>query len=111
MPLGESRRADAQVHRDIEYPSLKDLHQLALRMRLLRMQAAQHAFGRHREIVLDEGFVDACLTIALFLPDFGKPAAFVSESPGCEQFEAGHGQFGDLHAGLPCCSSSSRYWP
>ena len=52
--LAKSRAADADIDRNIEDRALEHGHKLALRLRVLNVQAAEDIAGRAREIVLDE---------------------------------------------------------
>ena len=58
-PLAEVRRADANIHRDVEHFALHHAAQLGLRIAELVVQAAQHPARRARMIVLHELVLDA----------------------------------------------------
>jgi hypothetical protein len=53
-PLSEGRGTDANVHRHVEYLTLQDEDKLALSIRVLEVEPAQHAPDRMGEVVLNE---------------------------------------------------------
>ena len=54
LPLAERRRADPHVDRDVEHFALENEAELALVVRVLKVEAAQDALGGKRHVVLNE---------------------------------------------------------
>ncbi len=64
-PPAESRRAAADIHRDVEHLALDDADQFALCVPDLQMEAAKRAGHRSRVVVLHERALDAVLAVAV----------------------------------------------
>ncbi len=105
MPT-EGRAAGPHVNRHIEHATAQDGHQLALRLRILDMQAAQDPLGRAREIILHEVKTNPALRVALLLEQLQEEAARVSEHLRLDDQHARNGGFDDVHrpspAATPC---------
>src|SRR5438445_2078765 len=78
-PLAEGRRAGPDVDGDVEDLSAHRAHQLPLRSRSLRMQAAQRPPHRARVVVLHEVVGDAALAVARGMERLHEEAAGVAE--------------------------------
>ena len=89
--LAVTRRATADIDRDIEDRAGADPHQLGLRLRRrLEMQPAQDAARRRQRVVLlHECRVDAVLAQHILAEDLGKEAARVAWRTGLITFTSG----------------------
>ena len=90
-------RAAAHVHGHVEHLAHHHLHQLALGMGMLQMQAAQYAVAGTRHVVLHEGAGDARLGIAPLLPGLHEPAPLIPMDPRLDNQYAGNVGFLDIH--------------
>ena len=78
-PVAEGRRAATDVHRHVVDLALEHADQLALRIRPLVMQAAQHAPGRARDVGLHEAAIDAGFAVLRLVVAFVEEAARIAE--------------------------------
>ena len=78
-PLAEGGAVGAAVHGHIEHLALGHAHQLALRVLLLEVQAAQHAAGGAALVVLHEFLIDAGFGKLILLIGLHKITAVVAE--------------------------------
>ncbi len=89
IPLAEGRRTLAQIDGHVKHRALGHAHQLALRLLDLVMQAAQHALGRTRMVVLHEQLGDTGqFGKAARVVAFEEEAAVVAEDLGLEHQQA-----------------------
>jgi hypothetical protein len=100
-PLPVSRRAGADIDRDIEYGAARDAHELVLgERRRLEMQATQDSdFARQGMIVLDEVEIDPNRREGSLTPGFREEAALVGQLAGAELHDTVQGQRADLKQG------------
>ena len=87
-PAAEGRRADADVDGDVEDLALEDRDELALGVRVLVVQPAEHAPARAREVVLDERGGQPGLGVAGAVPGLQEVAAGVAEDEGLDDQDA-----------------------
>jgi len=76
MP-SESRTAYPNINRDIENAPAQDGHELSLCLRILKMEATQHAECRSRKIILHERAIYAHFSVTLGLECFEKETSRV----------------------------------
>ena len=97
-PAAERGRAAPKIHRHVEHLPRHHAHELALRLARLEVQAAQHAGGRARVVVLDErarapgGAAEPVVAEGLH-----EEAARVFVHLGLEDEHAGNGGGDGLH--------------
>ena len=119
-PVPEGGRTAAQIHRHVKDFPHHAAHQLALGLgRQLVMQAAQHALGRARMVVLHKSPRPGKRLKGALVPALEEKAAPIAKQPGREQQGPlqGHAaianQLVSLHGVLPgwpaagcgrCCS-------
>jgi hypothetical protein len=108
----KSGRRAPHVHGHVEDRSRRDPHQLALRLGVLEMQAAQHATLRTAVIVLTELRGQSGGRERLGVPALEEEAALVAEHPGFDHDHAGQTGFDALHRPRgPSRSMVRRYSP
>ena len=87
MPLAETGRVWSAVHHNIKYRSRQYLHQLALRLFGLEVQAAKNAARRPAVVILDKRQRNACLGIAIRMPGLEKKPSLVAMDCGGDQVD------------------------
>jgi hypothetical protein len=107
-PTPEPGGTAADVHRHIEDLAAQDLHQLALGMRVLDVQAAQDALTRVGLIVLYHALRYAEPGITLRLPGLHEPAARVAKDLGFDDQCVRDLGLNDIHGSIPRSSSPIR---
>ncbi len=96
-PFAEVRRVFPQIHSDIPDVAGEDADQFALRFTELVMKSAEHPLCGKRLIVLDIMGGETGGGVGLGVVDLGKPAAFITEAAGLDQFDVPQGGLKDLH--------------
>ena len=108
-PLPEGGRAATDVDRHVPHLALEHADQLALRLRPLVMQAAQHAADRSRHVALDEMRRQAHRDELVAVERLVEEATVVAEHLRFQHNASGKVRRDDLHApGLACSSNPSR---
>src|SRR6266487_6363416 len=79
MPAAKRRRTPTQIHGHVEHLALDHPHQLALRIRILKMQSAQRAAPRRRQVVLYESHGQSGLTVTRLVPQLHEKATRIAE--------------------------------
>ena len=91
FPIGDRIRTKVDGH--IENPSFDRTHELALRIMLLKMQPAQHAFRAHALVILDELDVKSSLFhifLVIRLHEIATRIPMNSRLYDAEAFDASH---------------------
>lgn len=96
-PLAERGRPAPDVDGDVVHLAFEHAHELALRMRPLVMQAAQHAARRARNVRLDEMPVDACFPVLRVVEALVEETTGVAEHLRFDHDATGEGGFDELH--------------
>src|SRR5436190_23763732 len=89
--------ADAHVDRHIKHAPPQHGDQLALRLRILQMQAAQHALSRTRHIILQKRSLDAGFCIAFGLKRLKEEATLVAKHLWLNNKNFRDGRWRNLH--------------
>src|SRR5262249_22500121 len=87
----------AHIDHDIAHRAAQYAYELALRLGMLKVQAAQRAAHRTRQVVLDERLRDADARITLHLKRLRKEAARVAKYLWLDDQYARNGSLDDLH--------------
>src|SRR6201999_1802369 len=103
--------ADANIDGNIEHTPAQNRDKLALRNRILQMQAAEHAIARTREIILHEGAHYSTLNVASQLVRFEEETSLVSEQLRLDDKNFGQFRSDDLHLRIHIPAISIYYSP
>lgn len=96
-PLAEVRRAAPKVDGDVPDVAGKDPNKLSLGFAELIMKAAENSFYGVGLVVLDKLGGESGGGEGIFVEDFSKPTATISESSGLKEFDVPKWGFEDLH--------------
>src|SRR5690606_7350505 len=111
LPLAERGRAAADVDRDVPDFAVEHRYVLALRLRPLVVQAAQHATRRRGDVALHEARLEAVRGELVVVERFEELPACIAEHLRLDDQAARTRGFDDLHGTYPRSTRSSRYCP
>jgi hypothetical protein len=102
------RAAEPYIDGDVQNAAAHYAYQLALRLRILQVQAAKHAFRRPRQIVLNERSGGANLTISFGVKMFEEESPLISKYLRFDRKDIGQIGIYDLHRLVPVFHESAR---
>ena len=95
--LAEGRAADPHIDGDVAHRAAQHGDELSLRLGMLKMQAAQRASQRARQVILHERLRDADVGVTLHLKRLRKEAARIAKYFWLDDQHAGNSSLDDVH--------------